>query len=534
MSSTTPTNPLVSALLTDLYQITMCYAYYKAGKLEEPCVFELFFRQNPFDGAFTVVAGMDEVVKHLETFSFTPDDIEYLKSVPSLQHAEEGFWAYLVGLSSSEALTVRALPEGSLAFPRVPIVIVEAPLGLGQLLETTLLNLINYPSLITTNAARMVMRAAPMACIEFGLRRAQGPDGAMSASKYSYLGGFVATSNMQAGKVFGIPVAGTHAHAFVQSFVLLEDAQALGLLDKKTGQKMLLLPTVLQYRAQLLALQSNDGELAAFCAYATAFPDACLCLIDTYDTLRSGLLNFCAVALALDDFGYTAKGVRLDSGNLQALSIACQSYFQKLASEMDRPFFRNLTVVASNDINEDSLEELRHQEHGITTLGIGTNLVTCQKQPALGCVFKLVELKGQPRMKLSQDLPKVTIPGSKKAYRLFDIHGQMMLDIMILASESAPVVNERFLCRDPFSNYRCVAIPTRVVELHKTIFQAGQVQVESNLEASRRFVKEQLETLPEQCKAYSNPQNYPVFVSQGLADFLRELWEREAPLDEKM
>ena len=533
MSSTTPTNPLVSALLTDLYQITMCYAYFQAGKLEEPSVFELFFRENPFGGAFTLTAGMDEVVKYLETFAFSPDDVEYLKSVPSLQHAEEEFWAYLLSLSSSDGLTVKALPEGSLAFPRVPLIIVEAPLGLGQLLETTLLNLINYPSLIATNAARMVIRAAPKTCIEFGLRRAQGPDGAMSASKYSYLGGFAATSNMQAGKVFGIPVAGTHAHSFVQSFVRLEDAQALGLLDKKTGQKQLLLPTVLQYRKQLKAMQSNDGELAAFCAYATAFPDACLCLIDTYDTLCSGLLNFCAVALALDDFGYTAKGVRLDSGNLQALSLACQNRFETLANEMDRPFFRNITIVASNDINEDSLEDLRHEVHGITTFGIGTNLVTCQKQPALGCVFKLVELKGQPRIKLSQDLPKVTIPGSKKVYRLFDVHGQMMLDVMTLASESGPVINERFLCRDPFSNYRCAAIPTRVVELHETIFQAGQVKVESNLEASRRFVKEQLDTLPEQFKAYSNPQKYPVFVSQGLSDFLRELWEREAPLDQK-
>jgi nicotinate phosphoribosyltransferase len=412
--------------------------------------------------------------------------------------------------------------------------ILEAPLGLGQLLETTLLNLINYPALITTNAARMVLRAAPKPCIEFGLRRAQGPDGAMSASKYSYLGGFVATSNVQAGKVFGIPIAGTHAHSYVQSFVSLEEIQDLTLLDKKNGcEKKRFLPAVLEYRTQLNATQSNDGELAAFCAYACAFPDSCLCLIDTYDTVGSGLLNFSAVALALDDFGYAAKGVRLDSGNLRTLSLACQNYFQKVATDRIRPFFNTLTIVASTDINEDSLENLRQEPHGITTFGIGTNLVTCQKQPALGCVYKLVEWKGQPRIKLSQDLPKVTIPGSKKAYRLYDSNGQMMMDVMALASEAAPVVNERFLCRDPFSNYRCAAIPSRVVDLHTTIFQAGRVLVEMDLEASRNFVKEQLDTLPDPVKTYSNPHKYPVLVSQGLFDYLREVWEREAPVEEK-
>lgn len=377
------------------------------------------------------------------------------------------------------------------------------------------------------------MRAAPKPCIEFGLRRAQGPDGAMTASKYSYLGGFVATSNVQAGKVFGIPIAGTHAHSYVQSFASLDEVIDLTVFDKTTGQQQKILSKVLEYRNQLNANQSNDGELAAFCAYACAFPDSCLCLIDTYDTLCSGVLNFCAVALALEDFGYTPKGIRLDSGDLQALSLSCRAYFQKIAKDMGRPVFNSLTIVASNDINEDALEVLRQTTHGITTFGIGTNLVTCQKQPALGCVYKLVEWKGQPRIKLSQDLPKVTIPGGKKAYRFYDSKGQMMMDVMTLASEAAPVVNERFLCRDPFSNYRCAATPTRLVELHQTVFQSGQVQVEMDLEASRKFVQEQLETLPDQAKAYSNPLQYPVLVSKGLSDYLHDVWEREAPLEEK-
>lgn len=511
----------------------MSYAHFKAGKHNDPCVFELFFRKNPFGGAFTIFAGMDEVLKHLQSFSFSREDIEYLKTVPSLQHAEEGFWSYLSNLSTSRHLKVRALPEGSLAFPRVPLVILETSLGLGQLLETTLLNLINYPSLITTNAARMVLRAGPdKSCIEFGLRRAQGPDGAMSASKYSYLGGFTATSNVQAGKVFGIPIAGTHAHSYVQSFVSLDEVEDLSLYNNTTKDSEPFLPKVLHYRQQLGATKSNDGELAAFCAYATAFPDATLCLIDTYDTIDSGLLNFCAVALALDDFGYTPKGVRLDSGDLCALSIACKDYFQKLMQDMNRPLFEHMAIVASNDINEDVLENLTQTSHGITTFGIGTNLVTCQKQPALGCVYKLVEWKGQPRIKLSQDLPKVTIPGSKNVYRLYDSNNQMMLDVMTLSSEDSPIAGESYLCRDPFSNYRCVAVSTRVVELHKCVFEDGELFEKTDLEKDREFVKEQLRALPDFSKTYSKARKYPVLVSQGLYTYLHDIWEREAPLVE--
>ena len=207
-----PTNNLVRALLTDLYQLTMTYAHWRIGKIDEPAVFELFFRKNPFKGQYTIFCGLDECLKHLRSFRFTKDDIDYLKTTPALSHCEDAFFDYLLTLDASvlSSLKVYSVPEGTVVFPKCPLIIIEGPLGIGHLLETTLLNLVNYPSLIATNASRMVLRAAKP-CLEFGLRRAQGPDGACSASKYSYVGGFVATSNVQAGKTFGIPISGTHA-----------------------------------------------------------------------------------------------------------------------------------------------------------------------------------------------------------------------------------------------------------------------------------------------------------------------------------
>jgi nicotinate phosphoribosyltransferase len=205
-----PCNNLVGAMLTDLYQLTMTYAHWRIGKHNESAVFELFFRKNPFHGQYTIFCGLDECLKHLQSFRFTAEDIAYLKSTPSMAHCEEGYFEYLSSLDTSQ-LKVQSLAEGTVSFPKIPLLVLEGPLGLCQLLETTLLNLVNYPSLIATNASRMVLRAHSAPCIEFGLRRAQGPDGAFSASKYSYVGGFVATSNVQAGKELGIPISGTHA-----------------------------------------------------------------------------------------------------------------------------------------------------------------------------------------------------------------------------------------------------------------------------------------------------------------------------------
>jgi len=210
-----PSNPLVTALLTDLYQLTMVYAHFKANKHQDHAVFELFFRNNPFKGGYTVFAGGDECLKFLDTFSFSQEDIDYLKSTPVFGHhndEDDAFFDYLSTIDQDLAkCKVSMIREGTIVFPKTPLITIEGPLAIGHLLETTLLNLVNYPSLICTNASRMVLRANKIPCIEFGLRRAQGPDGALTASKYSYVGGFVGTSNVQAGKLFGIPISGTHA-----------------------------------------------------------------------------------------------------------------------------------------------------------------------------------------------------------------------------------------------------------------------------------------------------------------------------------
>lgn len=578
-----PTNSLVTPLLTDLYQITMTYAHWKNGRHNEAAVFELFFRKNPFGGAFTIFCGLDEVVKHLHAFKFTQSDIDYLKSTPQLQHCDPAFFDdYLMNLDCSQ-MKIHALQQGALAFPRVPLVVVAGPLGVGQLLETTLLTLINYPSLLATNAARMVLRARDHdqmretatssttitstklpqqcytvpKCIEFGLRRAQGPDGGFTASKYAFVGGFDATSNVLAGKRLGIPISGTHAHAFVQSYLSLDEVADLTVVDNSvkatsTGEQadVNLRSKVLEYRNNTnksnlgeAYAKTNDGELAAFIAYASAFPNSFLCLVDTYDTVDSGLLNFCLVALVLDDLGYTSKGIRLDSGDLAALSMACARKFAELGASLQRPFFHALDIVASNDINEKTLMKLNQQGHAITVFGIGTNLVTCQAQPALGCVYKLVELNGKPRLKLSQEPAKVLIPGRKRAYRLFGKDGVTpLVDLLVDADkDDPPSVGTPVLCRNPFSELdRTLVTPSRVVPLHglyygnETGATTTKLEVVPTLQESRDLVLDQLHVdhVPEGLLDSDQPKHYPVTVSNNLYNFLHTMWQEQLPVKE--
>ena len=348
--------------------------------------------------------------------------------------------------------------------------------------------------------SRSAPRKSPR-CIEFGLRRAQGPDGGFSASKYSLVGGFDATSNVMAGRILGATLAGTHAHSYIQAHSSLSDARDVSLPDGKGGT-VNVLEEALRYRSEVLPrafddsswTQTNDGELAAFASYAMSFPDAFLCLIDTYDTLRSGLRNFVAVSLVLDDLGHAPKGIRLDSGDLAYYSIECERLFRSCAELLGRPFFLDLDIVASNDINEEVLHSLNKEGHSLTVFGIGTNLVTCQAQPALGCVYKLVEVNGIPRMKLSQDLEKVLIPGRKVPYRLFGEAGWPLLDVMVTAEEDAngtgqPREGKRILCRHPFLEQKRAAVTARRVErLHRCAFDGsrGGVAVEvPNLESAR-------------------------------------------------
>ncbi len=539
-------NNLVTPLLNDLYEFTMAYAYWKSGRHEDASVFDLFIRENPFGGEFTIFAGLEDVVNHVKGFHFTDDDIDYVKSV--LPAADTKFFTWLKHIDCSH-IKIYAPKEGTIVFPMIPLLRIEGPLGIAQLLETTLLNLINYPSLVATNAARMKLAAGLPAevpnisgtqagknkgLLEFGLRRAQGPDGGLTASRYSYLGGFDATSNMLAGKIYGIPVKGTLAHAFVSTFSSLKEI-ASSTITTPDGKKAEFVSSVLDFRKKLSAENSHGGELAAFIAYAQAFPKGFLALVDTYDTLKSGVPNFLAVALALHTVGYAPVGVRLDSGDLAYLSKQTREHFRKVSNQFRVPF-ENLSIVASNNINEATLHALTQQGHEIDVFGIGTHLVTCQAQPALGGVYKLVEVNGEPRIKLSQEKAKTTIPGKKEVYRLIDQHGFPITDLMIRVGEAPPKVGEKILCRHPFEEAKRAYIkPSNVLLLHHCVWDgksAASRLVGTTLEQRRQFVLEQIASFRQDHLRYLNPTPYKVSVSESLYDFIHEIWQREMPVAE--
>lgn len=307
-----PSSSFVTPVLTDMYQLSMAYAYWKGGRSDLPAVFDMFFRTPPFGGEITVFCGLDEVIRLFQSYAFTAEQIRYARTL--IPHAEDAFWSYLSALDCSE-VRLYAIAEGSVVFPRVPLLRVEGPLGLVQLLETTLLNLCNFASLVCTNAVRHRLAAGPTkTLLEFGLRRAQGSDGGMSASRYSYIGGFDGTSNVAAGMLFGVHPSGTMAHSLVCAYAGFDDLRSHELRGVDMVQ------STLKYLSQLGFSQTNAGETAAFIAFAQAFPDGFVALVDTYDTLNSGVPNFIAVALALRDAGFTAKGLRLDSGDLAYLS----------------------------------------------------------------------------------------------------------------------------------------------------------------------------------------------------------------------
>lgn len=606
-------NSVVQPLLTDLYQITMAYAYWKSGKIDDHAVFDLFFRTNPFHGEFTIFAGLEECLKFMENFHYSETDIEYLKhALP--QGIEEEFFEYLSQLTAKD-VTLYALKEGSVAFPRVPLIKVAGPLIIVQLLETTLLTLVNYASLMATNAARYRMVAGRhINLLEFGLRRAQGPDGGLSASKYAYIGGFDGTSNVLAGKLFNIPVKGTHAHAYITSFTGTQELKTRVLAHKETGDKRDLLELAIEHRVQLSKIldisteESSEGELAAMVSFAIAFPDGFMALVDTYDVksatdppeaeidtdgqnangdglsngngmmspengdgdgeddtmtpppmcanceanarnargcvirhlksvgkcFRSGLLNFCAVALALNDQGFRAVGIRIDSGDLAYLSCLARETFERISEQFKLPWFSKLTIVASNDINEETILSLNEQGHKIDCFGIGTHLVTCQRQPALGCVYKMVEINAQPRIKLSQDVVKVTMPGNKNVFRLYGADGHALIDLLQRVDESPPEVGQKVLCRHPFQeSKRAYVIPTHVEPLYDVYWADGRVtQAMPSLEEVRDRVQNSLRTLRQDHKRTLNPTPYKVAVSDNLYNFIHDLWLQNAPIGE--
>jgi nicotinate phosphoribosyltransferase len=516
-------------MLTDFYQITMAYAYWKAGVHEEEATFDLFFRKNPFGGEFAIYAGLEEKLRLFENFRFTDDHIAYLKE--QMQQCEKGFFDWLKSVDCSK-IKIYALKEGTISYPRIPLIRVQGPIAVAQLLETSTLTLTNYPSLMTTNAAKYRLAVGfDKGLIEFGLRRAQGPDGGVSASRYSYMGGFDGTSNVLAGYLFGVPIRGTHAHSYVQAFTGIEDLKD-HTLTGADGKIHDFVKTVLEIRGALGFNHTNEGELASFVAYAQAFPRGFLALVDTYDTMKSGVPNFVCVALGLLKLGYRPIGVRLDSGDLSYLSKATRKAFNEIGARTD-PYLLKCVILASNEINRSVLKSLREQGHEIDLFGIGTHLVTCDDQPAMGCVYKLVEVKGTPRIKLSQELSKMTIPGKKEAYRLFSEDGYGLLDLMIRVGDKPPEPSKRVLCHHPFDQIKRVYVtPSKVIPLHHCVWDGKRVYPEVSLSESRDYVLNQLRSTREDHLRDINPTPYKVSVSEELYDYVYRLWTEESPVTE--
>ncbi|KAJ9177270.1 hypothetical protein P3X46_012506 [Hevea brasiliensis] len=483
------TNPMVTPLLTDLYQFTMAYAYWKVGKHQERAAFDLYFRKNPFGGEYTIFAGLEECIRFIANFNFTEDEISFIhESLPG--SCEDGFCVYLRGLDCSE-VELYAMPEGSVVFPKVPLLRIEGLIA----------NLLNYASLAATNAARHWF----------------GPDGGIGASKYCYIGGFDATSNVAAGKFFGMPLRGTLSHAFVSSYMSLDEIVEKSLQSSDGSGScedfVSLVQTWLnkiQWSNSLCGTfgETNQSELAAFTSYAMAFPNNFLALVDTYDGMRSRIPNFYAVALALSDLGYKAVGIRLDSGDLAYLS--CE--------EFGVPGFGKMSIIASNDLNEETLDALNKQGREVDAFGIGTYLVTSFTQAALGCFFKLVEIHNQPRIKLSEDVSKVSMPCKKRCYRLY-------------GKEGYPLVGERIFCRYPFNeSKRAYVVPQKVEELLKC-YWPGSSDLPPLKEIRKRCINQLEQMRPDHMRRL-NPTPYKVSVSAKLYDFIHFLWLNEAPVGE--
>ena len=441
---------------------------------------------------------------------------------------EPEFFDYLGSVDAS-CLSVYTMKEGCMIFPHEPIIRVEGPIAVCQLLETPLLCMVNYASLVATNAARhRIAVGEQVGLSEFGLRRAQGPDGGMTASKYTYLGGFNSTSNVQAGLLYHIPISGTHAHSYVLSFDSLKDIQ------NPILNGVNLVEEAVKVRNENDWPEARESELAAFIAYAISFPKACLCLIDTFDVLKSGLPNFICVAVAMHKAGYKALGIRIDSGDLAYLSRMIKKEYIAMEEKYGVPF-SSMSIVASNDINVDVLYSLNKQNHQITSYGIGTNLVTCQGQPALGMLFKLTDINGSPRMKLSEDPGKTTTPGKKNVYRLYGREGHAILDLVALHTEEPPKVGEKVLCLHIHdAKKRCYCTPSKVEELLVCVWdrEKGIVYDLPPLEESRRYVMKQLREAREDHIRYLNPTPYKVSATMHLSEYINDIWTSICPIAE--
>ena len=466
------------ALLTDFYQLTMAYGYWKEGIADREAVFHLYFRKHPFQGGFTLAAGLATAIEWLDGFRFDASDLAYLGGLtgPDGQpYFEPAFLDYLGAMRLT--CSIDAVEEGTVVFPNEPLLRVQGPLIQGQLLETALLNIINFQSLVATKAARVCQAAEGEPVLEFGLRRAQGIDGGLAASRAAYVGGVSATSNVLAGKRYGVPVRGTHAHSWVMSF---------------------------------------DSELEAFEAYARALPANCVFLVDTYDTLE-GVRQACKIGHQLREKGHDLLGVRLDSGDLAYLSIEARKI-------LDAEGFPEATIVASNDLNERLIRSLKDQGARINVWGVGTQLATAYDQPALGGVYKLAAIRSDDggawkfKVKLSENAIKISTPGILQVRRF---HGDSheIADAIFDTSRGEPQGDVVIVDPAEITHQKRIPLGTPYTDLLVPVFVAGaRVYDPPPLADVQARGRVQLARFHAGVRRFENPHAYPAGIEKSLYD----------------
>ena len=468
-------------LLTDLYEVTMAYSYWKTGLSDREAVFNLYFRSNPFGGGYTVCCGLEYLVDFLRNFRFTEEDLAFIASLKGNDDKplfDPPFLEHLKQLRFT--CDVDAIPEGTVVFPPEPLVRVRGPIDQCQLIESALLNFINFQSLIATKAARVCGAAGDDVVIEFGLRRAQGIDGALTASRAAYIGGCPATSNMLAGKLFGIPVRGTHAHSWVMFF---------------------------------------ETEREAFLEYAKVMPNNCIFLVDTYNT-EAGVRNAVEAGRWLRRQGHEMIGIRLDSGDLAYLSIEARKV-------LDAAGFADSAIVASNEMDEHIIETLKQQGAAVTMWGVGTRLVTGHEMPALGGVYKLTAVRKPDgawryKLKLSEQAIKVSYPGILQVRR-YRTDGEFVADAIY---DEPTGIEDGLTVLDPLNptRHKTIAAGTPYEDLLVPVFRNGELVYETpSLDRMRARARNQLACLHAGIKRFVNPHEYPVGLEPRLSDLRARL-----------
>lgn len=472
-------------LLTDFYELTMMQGYYEE-KQNETVIFDVFFRQNPCGNGYSVCAGLEQVIDYVKNLNFTYEDVDYLRS---LHIFSEDFLHYLSGFHFSG--DIYAIPEGTVVFPKEPLLKVIAPIMEAQLVETAILNIINHQSLIATKTSRIVFAANGDGIMEFGLRRAQGPDAGLYGARAAMIGGCVGTSNVLAGQLFDVPVMGTHAHSWIMSF---------------------------------------KDEYTAFKNYAKMYPDNCTLLVDTYDTLKSGVPNAIRVFQEFKESGHPLKkyGIRLDSGDL--------AYLSKEARKMlDAAGFEDATICASNDLDEFLLHDLKMQKAAINSWGVGTNLITSKDCPSFGGVYKLAAIQNQdgefiPKIKISENTEKITNPGNKTIYRIYDKEtGKIKADLICFAGEEYDT-NEDLLLFDPIETWKKTKLPGGTYTMREIlvpVFKNGECVYQSpSVMEIAAYCKQEKDTLWDETKRLFYPHRIHVDLSRKLYDVKKSLLDQ--------